>query len=273
MVGSPSPTKAGATMSDPKPLRFAQVEEEIRSPSWIPAELTPKPPRTLEPPRVHIETIAGQATSPGLTDVLNGVAMTEAANANGSAQPPAPDPHVPREDLVAALAALQEAEARARELEAQVESLENDAASLHERFVRGTVDLATAKHEALAGAEAQLLELAVAIASEILADQLEARPELHGQLVRAGLAYFRGDDKVTLRCSPAAYDVVAESFGGKHFEAQGVHVSLVVDAGMRGAGCVLESPHRRVDARLTERLAGIRDALLAEHRHREEVGA
>lgn len=260
-------------MSDPKPLKFARVEERDRRPSWLPESGEATPLESLKPPRVGVASIEYAEYRPGFDNLPPGVVRSNAANANGAPGSEAAEQTVPASELEAVRAELAASQAELAQLQAQIGEHTAQLGRERERFARAALDMATARGEAIANAETQLLELAIGIASAIVDDALEERPELHKRLVDTGLSCLSGEDRVTVRCAPEAYDPIVETFGGDHFEVQGMHIEVSVDPSLTGLGCVLETADRRVDARVSERLAAVRAALLSENRRRQEVGS
>jgi hypothetical protein len=126
--------------------------------------------------------------------------------------------------------------------------------------------LATARTELLAHAEGELVELAVEIARSILGAELEARPELHRSLVRAGLDVLGGESTPRVRISPESFDAIVTATGSRTLEAHGQRVELEPDPSVRGAGALLDAGSASVDGRLDTRLERVRAALLVARR-------
>lgn len=261
-------------MSDPKPLKFARVKEEVRAPSWLPGKDKPaQDVNRLEPPRVQVDEISGAEYREDADQGPTTIDWAVAANHNASLVPEPAAPSVSSEQYAALEEQLAAAHAELAAAQAKVQAQQAEIAQYRNEFVRAAVDLATARTEVVASIETQLLSLSVEIAEAILEEELQARPELHANFVDAALEQLAGERRVTLRCSPDAYDPIVETFGGTEFEVKRTRIEVVVDQALSGLGCILEGQNRRVDARLSERLDSIRGALLAENRKRSEAAS
>jgi len=138
-----------------------------------------------------------------------------------------------------------------------------------EAFARGAVELAAARARALSGAEEQLLDLGLAIASAIVEREIERDPSLHGVLARTALETLGNPAGAKLRASHEAYAAILDTFGAPAITADGVSVEVTLDPTLDGLGCIAENEHGRVDARIGERLRAVRRALDDERRRIE----
>ncbi|MCG8557247.1 MAG: hypothetical protein MJD61_18465 [Proteobacteria bacterium] len=144
-------------------------------------------------------------------------------------------------------------------------------AQLEERmreFVQATLEHACARDQAFRQIEGELIELAVAIASEIVEQQLQLEPQLHVALAQAACRALGVEGRVTLRASKEAYETIVKEVGGGSLDVDGVAVELELDAELEGLGCVVEDEHSQVDGRVGERLRSVYRALEEERRRR-----
>ena len=139
-----------------------------------------------------------------------------------------------------------------------------------EAFARAAIELAAARHDLVASAEAQLLELAVAIAQSIVEREIEVHPELHGTLARAAIKTLNDVNGATLRASREAYGAIVDVFNEPFVSVDGTRVKVQLDPTIEGLGVVAENAHMRVDGRLSERLRSVMRALEEARRSREE---
>ncbi len=124
---------------------------------------------------------------------------------------------------------------------------------------RAIEDLIRARARLATDAERDLTALAVAIAEAIVERELTSDPELHRRFVAAALEALTSTDEARIRVSPRVFELLA---GPKvDFEVVLDGVPLVEDPSIESAGCVVETPRARVDARISERLAAVARAL------------
>lgn len=117
--------------------------------------------------------------------------------------------------------------------------------------------LATAREQVIARAQDEVLRLAVDVARAVIDAEIEARPELHTQLVKAALEVL-GPGSPRVRVGAAAYEAMTRTIGGRSFELDGRRLEIELDASIHGSGVVLETNDARVDATIDTRLAGVR---------------
>ncbi len=133
-------------------------------------------------------------------------------------------------------------------------------------YVHAALELASLRARTLAQTEAQLLELAVAIAETILERQIERDPTLYAPLARAAVAALGDTRSAKLRVARAGFRAITEMHGEEPVEVDGVRVELVLDNSLEGLGVIAESGASKVDGRVRERLAAVLRALEADHR-------
>ena len=250
-----------ATLSDPKPLRFARVEEGEQVPEWVKAaqDKVGTHVRPLELSQVPVDSIA--AAPDAAKDKQRSAASRPRA---GGRTPPHPDkrslpPPGPKQ-------------VSPRAPEPRVDpALEAQLREATGHFAQAAKDLATARSEALSEVEGQLLDLVIRLSEVIIERELESDPALHRVLVRAALDCLGGEREVTLQVSEASHAVLQEVYGGCQFESQGIIVKIAKKPGLTGLGCIAETGHVRIDGRITQRLQAVRRAF-EEERRRLQAG-
>lgn len=135
-------------------------------------------------------------------------------------------------------------------------------------YVHAALEVASLRARVLAQAEAQLLELAVAIAESILERQIERDPSLYAALARAAVAALGDTRSAKLRVGRIGFRAIADLHGEEPVEVDGVRVELVLDNSLEGLGVIAESGAGKVDGRLNERLGAVLRALEADYRRR-----
>jgi len=135
-----------------------------------------------------------------------------------------------------------------------------------EAYAHAALELASLRARVLAQAEAQLLELAVAVAESIIEREIAADPPLHGALARAAIAALGDTRSAKLRVSRSAFKAITEVHGEEALDVDGVRVELMLDNSLEGLSVIAEAGASRVDGRVSERLAAVLRAIEAEHR-------
>jgi hypothetical protein len=137
-----------------------------------------------------------------------------------------------------------------------------------EAFVLAAMELGSLRARLLASTEAQVLELAVAIAEALIEREVEKTPEIHQAFARAAVSALGDTRQAKLRVSRAAYRAITEMHGEEAVEVDGVRVELMLDNSLEGLSVVAESGSSRVDGRMRERLAAVLRAIEADHRRK-----
>jgi flagellar biosynthesis/type III secretory pathway protein FliH len=163
------------------------------------------------------------------------------------------------------LAAQERLEARARELaeEALRDRLRTSLAALE----TAAEQLAAERDRWLSAWEAAALRLSAAMARRIIHRELAHQPALAGNLVREALRLAGGSPQITLRLNPADLQQLHDC-GDEitHRLARIGQAALTPDAGVSAGGCLIETRHGVIDARIETQLARI-VAELQEHPH------
>jgi hypothetical protein len=129
-------------------------------------------------------------------------------------------------------------------------------------FAQAIGELAVAKEKAFVAAEAELLELSVAIASAIVERELGRDRETHLVLVRAALRELGGKpEDVRIRASREAHAALANDDGDAMVELEGTSIAISLDPSLTGLGCIVENGDGRVDGTLDQRLESARLAM------------
>jgi flagellar assembly protein FliH len=123
--------------------------------------------------------------------------------------------------------------------------------------------LAQERYRWLAEWESSAVELSVAIAEKIVGRQLELHPEIAKDMLREALELAAGSPTVKLRMHPHDTQML-----GSHADevvkamASCAEASIVPDETMTRGGCVVETQHGTVDARIESQLQRLTEELL-----------
>lgn len=114
----------------------------------------------------------------------------------------------------------------------------------------------------LVQSERQIVELSLAIAEKIIAQQLDETDTGTVSLVKAALAKVRDQEQLTIRVNPADYERLLKVQGelDRYIEKEHV-ISLAPDQTIANGGCVIETAYGSVDARVDTQLDALKQAL------------
>lgn len=136
------------------------------------------------------------------------------------------------------------------ELEAEVSVLRGELARL-------TAELATARTQALADSEQDLVKLAITVAARVVGREVEADPLLLLGWIREGMKMLAGDD-VTVATAPD----VAEHLGAEELMSEIPKVKrVVVDGSLRPGAVEVREGNGIIEVAAEARLDAMRDAL------------
>jgi flagellar biosynthesis/type III secretory pathway protein FliH len=165
---------------------------------------------------------------------------------------------LPRLGLSLEQAAVERLEAEQAALVVERTRLEQ-AASFLETCAQCLTD---AREAAVQDVEQQLMDLVMKVATQVIHDEVTQRPELIRFQVQAALARVKEDGMMTVRVHPLMLDIVRDasqditaSVGRTarlHFEP---------DPSIAAGGCMVETTHQIVDARIASQLTRISTAL------------
>jgi flagellar assembly protein FliH len=122
--------------------------------------------------------------------------------------------------------------------------------------------LTVARDELLQGAEKELVDLVLKVATQVIHDEVTQRPELITFQVETALSRVKEDGMITVRVHPQMIDLVrqvsarlADALG------PGARLHFEPDAAIAPGGCLVETPQQIVDARISSQLGRIGAAL------------
>lgn len=146
---------------------------------------------------------------------------------------------------------------------AEAESLLKDARRAAETT---RTDAMRQRAELLESSRTQVVDLALAIAHQILKAEVTLRPDALVPMVEAALAKMKGEEEPLVRVSPAALSVLEEQRGRLLAALPGAHrLAIEADAALRHGDFVVQGTQGVVDGRLGEQVKLVDKAL------REEV--
>ncbi len=116
--------------------------------------------------------------------------------------------------------------------------------------------------ESFRAAERQVVELALAVASKVLAREMAENPTVILPIVKAALDKVQDQEQITIRVNPECYELVlaarSELQAGL---ARAGSVAVLADAALKSGDCIVETPYGTVDARIDTQLDLVKAAL------------
>lgn len=120
--------------------------------------------------------------------------------------------------------------------------------------------LKKARDEFIESLEPQLAQLALRIAERILRRETQLSPNVVKESAKAALEQVMGQENVVLRVNPDDLKVIREHRVAILEEFDGIsHFDVVPDESVGPGGCIAETEHLQVDARLEAQLEKIFD--------------
>lgn len=119
------------------------------------------------------------------------------------------------------------------------------------------------RDSALAGAERDVLRLAVKLAEKIIGREIEREDAALADIVSAALRHARQQEALTVRVNPADLPRIQAHRERLDPSGRARFIDLVADPRVGHGGCVIEGESGTVDARLDTQLRVLERALLA----------
>lgn len=213
---------------------------------------------------IRSQSIAGQASTLAQASAERSRRLAEEAAERLRAEGRAMAEKAAQSRITAAEARAKDAEERAEkriaQAQAQAEQRLGTAAAALERALDG---LAVLEHQIVASAEAETVRLALAIASRVLAREVEADPQWMRSLMAAALADVPDRRTVTVRCAPSDAAAMRERLASTAASVPGTERLLLEDdASLQAGSLVLVSGGTRLDASVASSWERVARAML-----------
>lgn len=138
------------------------------------------------------------------------------------------------------------------------EFLNTAAATADQRVAAASADAAAM----LAGAERQIVDIAMTVARKILAREIEENPLTILPIVKAALGEVSDQEQLILHVSPADYDFVVQAKPELQAAlSRDNGLSIIADESLKDGDCVVDSPYGTIDARIDVQLEMLKAVL------------
>jgi len=143
--------------------------------------------------------------------------------------------------------------------------LEQARGAMAEAAEKAAQIMALARQEAdesFRAAERQVVELALAVASKVLAREVAENPTVILPIVKVALEKVQEQEQITIRVNPECYELVLAARSELQTGlARAGSVAVVADGALKGGDCIVETPYGTVDARIDTQLELVKAAL------------
>lgn len=171
-------------------------------------------------------------------------------------------PAAPREQAREVDLAAAEAEARQRGLTEGMRAAEEAYRAKLARVESLGERLQAERDEFFDRIEPEVVRLAVAVAEKILAQELELRPEVVVDMIRAAIRRIRDRETLRISVNPRDFEQVRAAREDLTSAIDGVrNLEIVEDRRVGRGGCVIESPNGTLDARVETQIEEIGQTL------------
>lgn len=131
--------------------------------------------------------------------------------------------------------------------------------------MRGLVDVARAeRHKIIAGAEPEILRLAMLLAEKIVHQQISLDPGVVVSMARAAIARLVNRETVTVRVNPADIETVRDHKDRMMANTDVEHLRVVEDQRVDRGGVVMETESGTIDAKIATQIREARRVLQVE---------
>jgi len=119
------------------------------------------------------------------------------------------------------------------------------------------------KKEIILSAELEILQLSIVIAEKILKKQLEIKPEMITEIIRAAINELKDKEEIKIIVNPALKEQLYDFSEELKTVIKGMKsIKIVEDKTIHANSAIIESPESRIDARLETQIAKITEELM-----------
>jgi flagellar biosynthesis/type III secretory pathway protein FliH len=129
-----------------------------------------------------------------------------------------------------------------------------DASAIREQARSVLRQAEEVRRQTIQSVESEIVRLAIEIAEKVLSAKLKLHPQIVVDIAREAISMLHDRDQVVLFVNPAEADLYEEKRDDlvKHLSPKG-ELHIIADHEIGPGGCVAETEHGRVDARLETR--------------------
>lgn len=119
------------------------------------------------------------------------------------------------------------------------------------------------KKEIILSAELEILQLSIVIAEKILKQQLEIKPEMIKEIIRAAINELKDKEEIKIIVNPALKEQLYDFSEELKIAIKGMKtIKIIEDKTIHANSAIIESPESRIDARLETQIAKIAEELM-----------
>lgn len=118
------------------------------------------------------------------------------------------------------------------------------------RFDKIALDLHREYRSALEGVESSIVDLALALAGQILDSEMTSNSQVVVDQARRALNQLSGVERVVLKVNPSSYSALVEAKSSLVANSDSKELVLLEDESVEVGGCILETPIGEIDAQI-----------------------
>lgn len=123
--------------------------------------------------------------------------------------------------------------------------------------------LKTVEEDLINCAQAEVIQLSLAVAKRIIGEEIQKKPEKIQEFVREALEKMNPADKILIRLHPVDKATLTQGVGAVIQEASKLKtIRFEADPGLQPGECIIETPGKMVDGRFDSQLALFGEAFL-----------
>ncbi|CEP68898.1 Flagellar assembly protein FliH/Type III secretion system HrpE [Moorella glycerini] len=139
--------------------------------------------------------------------------------------------------------------------EGEAERIRREAEAAREEARQVLAEAQKAYQETISAAEGEIIELALAIASKIIGQEIELRPDLVLEIARQAIRQVAEGQNYIIYASPEAAETIRQRRAELLAEAApGARLQVIADPGFKAGGCRVETENGFVDASVDSQL-------------------
>jgi len=142
--------------------------------------------------------------------------------------------------------------------------LRQEAAAIREEARQVLKQAQRTYRETITAAEAEIIELVLAVARKVISQEIEQRPEVVKEITRQAILQVTAGQAYTIYAGPEAAEILHQRRAELLAEAApGARLQVIVDPGLKAGGCRVETENGFIDASIDTQLEEVKKILRA----------
>lgn len=129
-------------------------------------------------------------------------------------------------------------------------------------FKKGVEELSIYRREIYERSEGEVLELVLSVAKRVIHKEISLSRDVILSVIRAAMKSVLSQDKITLRVNPGDLEIAMASKPDLKGLVDDINnISIKGDESISRGGCIIETDHRTIDARIEQQIKEIEEIL------------